>query len=378
MKNIFVSFLLILLPALSAWGQYVRSGEKPAWTEGFFQEEQNSYIEVVSAFGYDEESARNKAAEVAISRRNLATGAEMGVRVNGGNISVDGDGSLIVKSRIVDEYVEYLNGQGYRVYLLVQTAKNPTYDFEPVNVTDRYPFSMRAFVPGMAQIHKGNTGKGIAFISAEVVMLGGVVACECMRSYYDGKIGTTHNSDAIRAYVDNARLMSGLLIYKSTKTENYGICRLGLYGTIILGIGIIAITVVQNLVYFDMELYQKAVVIYNWGIVAAVCTVGWILLAVGTRTSLGMKIFLMARYPLFYLCTWLVGTHINYEDPISGNMVYISIITVIELLIFIILTVLIKQWRKSTALPLSPSPDNYTDTETHADMKAAGNDQSYQ
>ena len=59
-------------------------------------------------------------------------------------------------------------------------------------------------------------------------------------------------------------------------------------------------------------------------------------------------------------------------------MVYISIITVIELLIFIILTVLIKQWRKSTALPLSLSPDNYTDTETHADMKAAGNDQSYQ
>lgn len=171
-------------------------------------------------------------------------------------------------------------------------------------------------------------------------------------------------------------VMYGLLIYKSTKTENYGIGRLGLYGTIILGIGIIAITVVRNLVYFDMELYQKAVVIYNWGIVAAVCTVGWVLFAVGARTSLGMKIFLMARYPLFYLCTWLVGTHINYEDPISGNMVYCSIITVIELLIFIILTVLIKQWKKSTALPLSPSPDNYS--ETHADMKAAGNDQSYQ
>lgn len=210
MRSIFAALLFILFPALSAWGQYARSGEKPAWTEGFFQEEQNSYIEVVSAFGYDEESARNKAAEVAIARRNLATGAEMKVRVSGGNISVDGNGSLIVKSRIVDEYVEYLNGKGYRVYLLVQTAKNPTYDFEPVNVTDRYPFSMRAFVPGMAQIHKGSTGKGIAFISAEVVMLGGVVAFECMRSYYDGKIGTTHNSDAIQAYMDNARLMSGL------------------------------------------------------------------------------------------------------------------------------------------------------------------------
>lgn len=209
MKKTFF-LILLLLPAVAAWGQYVRGGNRPAWTEGFFQEEQNSYIEVVSAFGYDEESARNKAAEVAISRRNLATGAEMKVRVNGGNITVDGDGSLIVKSRIVDEYIEYMPGQGYRVYLLVQTAKNPTLDFESVNVTDRYPFSMRAFVPGMAQIHKGSTGKGIAFISAEVVMIGGVVAFECMRSYYDGKVSTTHNSDAVKAYIDNARVMSGL------------------------------------------------------------------------------------------------------------------------------------------------------------------------
>lgn len=209
MKKTFF-LILLLLPAVAAWGQYVRGGNRPAWTEGFFQEEQNSYIEVVSAFGYDEESARNKAAEVAISRRNLATGAEMKVRVSGGNITVDGDGSLIVKSRIVDEYIEYMPGQGYRVYLLVQTAKNPTLDFEPVNVTDRYPFSMRAFVPGMAQIHKGSTGKGIAFISAEVVMIGGVVAFECMRSYYDGKVSTTHNSDAVKAYIDNARVMSGL------------------------------------------------------------------------------------------------------------------------------------------------------------------------
>ena len=110
MRKTFILTLLILLPAVTAWGQYARGGERPAWTDGFFQEEQNSYIEVVSAFGYDEESARNKAAEVAISRRNLATGAEIKVRISGGNISVDGNGSLIVKSRIVDEYVEYEYG----------------------------------------------------------------------------------------------------------------------------------------------------------------------------------------------------------------------------------------------------------------------------
>ena len=207
-----VSLLLcffILLP-VAARGQYVHTGEIPFWANGYFQEVQNSYIEVVSAFSYDVETARNKAAAVAVSRRNLATGAEMNVQVRNGSIEVNGEDQLIVKSRIIDEYVEYITGMGYRVYLLVQTAKNPSYDFEPVNVTDKYPFSMRAFVPGMAQIHKGSTGKGIAFISAEVVMVGGVVAFECMRSYYDGKIGTTHNSDAVQAYMNNARMMSGL------------------------------------------------------------------------------------------------------------------------------------------------------------------------
>lgn len=203
-----LSLVTFVLYSVIVTGQVVSyDNKKPGWTDGYFAELNNSYIEVISAFGYDVKSAREKATNEAIIRRSLATGTEASVS---NNITVKTDHELIVKSRILDEYVEYLNGQGYRVYLLVQTAKNPTYDFEPVNVTDRYPFSMRAFVPGMAQIHKGSTGKGIAFISAEVVMLGGVVAFECMRSYYDGKIGTTHNSDAIQAYMDNARLMSGL------------------------------------------------------------------------------------------------------------------------------------------------------------------------
>lgn len=199
----------ILLP-VAARGQYVQTGEIPFWANGYFQEAQNSYIEVVSAFSYDVETARNKAASVVVSRRNLATGAEMNVQVRNGSIEVNGEDQLIVKSRIIDEYVEYITGMGFRVYLLVQTAKNPVNELEPVNVTDKYPFSMRAFVPGMAQIYKGSTGKGIAFISVEVVMVGGVVAFECLRSYYAAKINTTHNADVRLQYYNNLKLMSGL------------------------------------------------------------------------------------------------------------------------------------------------------------------------
>lgn len=161
-------------------------------------------------------------------------------------------------------------------------------------------------------------------------------------------------------------VMYSLLIYCSTRTEKYGIGRLGLYGSIILGVSIIVSTAVQNLMYIDIDLFQKVAVIYNWVFSAAVFTIGWVLFALGTRTSLGMKIFLMVRHPLFLLCTWLVSSLINREDPISSMAVYTLICTVIELLIFAILTILIKRWKKASALPLSPSPN--TDTSEHTDL----------
>lgn len=207
MRKLLITILNTLLPLL-VMGQSI-SGKQPDWVDGYFRELPNSYIEVVSASGYDLKSARDKAANEAIRRRSLATGTEATVSSRGDGLNVESDHNLIVKARILDEYVVHTAG-GYTVYLLVQTAKNPTFDYETVSVTEKYPFSARAFVPGMAQIYKGSTGKGVAFITGEIAMLGGVVAFECLRAHYDTKINTTHNADARQDYIRNAQLMSGL------------------------------------------------------------------------------------------------------------------------------------------------------------------------
>ena len=74
--------------------------------------------------------------------------------MHGNDVKVDGNHNLIAKARVIDEYVERIEPGRYRVYLLVQTAKNPTLGYEHVKVTERYPFSPRVFVPGMAQLQR--------------------------------------------------------------------------------------------------------------------------------------------------------------------------------------------------------------------------------
>ena len=180
------------------------SQERPPWVDGFFQEKTNSYIETVTAKGPTEEEARNKAAQIVIERRSLATGQRVQVRVQTDNFVVTGNDELTVKARIIDEYCEWYGPGEYRVSLLVQTAKNPTFDFEQVNVTNKYPFSPRVFVPGMAQIHKGNTGKGVFFISTTIVSVSSAVFCEMKRSDNMRKSQETTNLSIIKEYRNRA------------------------------------------------------------------------------------------------------------------------------------------------------------------------------
>ena len=180
--------------------------ERPSWADGYFEESDYSYVEVVSYKGYDLNDCKQKAAQIVIQRRSLSTGTSSNVSIENGNITVSGDQSLIVKARVIDEYVENLTGGGYIVYLLVQTAKNPTYDYEPVKVTRDYKFSPRVFVPGMAQIHKGSTGKGVAFITGEIVMVGGIVVGELMHKSFASKAAATHNTAEKKRLINNANI----------------------------------------------------------------------------------------------------------------------------------------------------------------------------
>lgn len=201
--------LLALLGFAYAEAQQV-GGKRPEWVNGYFRDLPNSYIEVSKANGTDRNLARDKAARLVVERRNMASGGEYNVHVSGQTVEVKGDGTLTVKSRVLDEYAEHRGSGDWEVYLLVQTAKNPSFDFEPVSVTDEYPFSARCFVPGMQQFHKGQKAKGVMFIVSEVVCVGGIVVAESMRASYENKLGSTHNVSQRMTYTDNANTWSNV------------------------------------------------------------------------------------------------------------------------------------------------------------------------
>lgn len=180
----------------------------PDWAKGYFRELGNSYIEVVSGTATDRDAARNKAAQVLVERRNLATGQRVNVRVSGGSVLLDSDSELTVKARVIDEYAEHIRSGQWVVYLLVQTCKHPNLTYEPVRVSGSYPFSFRSLVPGMMQLEKRQTAKGIAFMGAEVLCIGGILAFEGMRSSYSAKIGSTHHVQQRVNYIDKANTCS--------------------------------------------------------------------------------------------------------------------------------------------------------------------------
>jgi hypothetical protein len=49
-------------------------------------------------------------------------------------------------------------------------------------------------VPGIAQIKKGSTGKGVGFICGEVVFVGGTIVSECLYRQYKNQINSASGS----------------------------------------------------------------------------------------------------------------------------------------------------------------------------------------
>ncbi len=179
-----IVLLIAFVPFMAMGQNYHTLGQKPCWLDGYSRDLNNSYIEVVSAFDYDLDGAKKKAIKEIGRRRNLATGAE--VSISGQNVTL-GERNLIVKARIVDEYVQHTTN-GYTVHLLVQTAKNPTYPYESVTVSNEYDFSARAFIPGMAQIYKGTKVKGYSIIAAQALSVAGIIMAENQRASYVKKM----------------------------------------------------------------------------------------------------------------------------------------------------------------------------------------------
>lgn len=202
-------FVCLLLPCLSAMGQQT-SKERPSWVDGFREEYKNSYLKSFSAVGSTMDDARRKALQEVADERSRATGRQYSIRESNGVVTMSSSDELTVAAQVVDEWHEVLSNGMCRVDLLVQTKKNPMFAYEPVSVTTKYPFSGRVFVPGMAQLHKGSTTKGIAFIAAEVAAVGGIVAFEGLRSSYESKINTTKDAKKRQDYIDKSNNMQNL------------------------------------------------------------------------------------------------------------------------------------------------------------------------
>jgi hypothetical protein len=82
--------------------------------------------------------------------------------------------------------------------------KNPNDEFEKVAITDKYPFSARVLVPGMAQMYKGQKTKGLCFIAGEVALVGGAIVSHTLMVSNINKISSTHNSTLKAHYTRNA------------------------------------------------------------------------------------------------------------------------------------------------------------------------------
>ena len=170
-------------------GSAQSSKQKPTWaSSNYHMDLDKSYLEVVEIRGERDMIKMRNLAEKEIERRRHGT---VGVQ-----------GEIWMKAKLVAEYLDE-DGTGYFLY---QTSKNPSYIPESVSSTDRYPFSARVFVPGMAQIYKGSYGKGVAFIAGEVVLVGGIITTEFMRRNYLQKIAQTHNTSQKESYTHNANV----------------------------------------------------------------------------------------------------------------------------------------------------------------------------
>lgn len=110
----------------------------------------------------------------------------------------------------VCEYSER-DGYGYRVYILCQVAKDARVSplWSTFNGCDRQGIDgmavlKSALVPGLGQIHKEQTVKGVCFLAGEALCIGGAVVAQSQRRTCLNKMNNTNNAAEKKFYADRA------------------------------------------------------------------------------------------------------------------------------------------------------------------------------
>jgi hypothetical protein len=175
--------------------------QKPSWADDGAISLANSIIKPFYATGHQLSEAKDKVENQKREERARLVAQQVKVENKTTNYSIDFTYSAV---NLGEDYVlcdgEYHYWQ--MAQIVINTGSNPVP--EKVDFTDKYGFSPRAFIPGMAQIHKGSTRKGTLFITGEAAMIGGVVLAENLRASYHSKIYATHNAADKKAYINKA------------------------------------------------------------------------------------------------------------------------------------------------------------------------------
>lgn len=110
----------------------------------------------------------------------------------------------------VCEYTER-DGFGYKVYILCQVAKDARISPQWSNFSgcdrqgiDGMAVLKSALLPGLGQIHKGQTVKGVCFLAGEALCIGGSIVAQSQRRTYLNKMNNTNNAAEKKFYADRA------------------------------------------------------------------------------------------------------------------------------------------------------------------------------
>lgn len=230
-----IQFFIILVMTIFSSGshsllaQTASHNEKLPWVRGEFPKKQGNYEYMVAR---GEGRMLSEARDNAINDLLIDLGNNAGVTVNSKTISemkdqLKFDGKTTDYSETttntsvfkinregfnasfskVSEYYEYTNGvyQLWELYEVSQSGKN----FKPYipQFKDQYGVSAAlrsALLPGWGQFHKGKTGKGILFLTTEIVSVSGLVFCEMRRSDNMRLSQETTNLTIIKEYRSRA------------------------------------------------------------------------------------------------------------------------------------------------------------------------------
>ena len=198
MKKILLLFVMTFMYFISS------AQEKPIWLDGEFNETSRFYLRVVVGTSKNSQEFARENALLQVLKDNLIS-SEAKVKLQGELIYIDGEANSDLKARVIDEYYEK-DGYDYKAYLLVQIAKDKSCDFDKVTISDKYPFSARVFLPGMAQFYKGQKAKGVCFITGEILLVGSAIVSHSMMTNNVNKINSTHNASLKKQYTQNANM----------------------------------------------------------------------------------------------------------------------------------------------------------------------------